>query len=193
MRIITGRARGLQLNTPKNMDVRPTADRVKESVFNIIGNKIVQAQVVDFFAGTGNLGLESWSRGAAGITFIDLSRESLRIVESNILKCKAQEDCSVIKGNAVQVIERLYQQGKRFDFAFCDPPYKKGWLQQIVNALEKYHLLQEGGYLVMERSPQEEITCWPQGYELIRSVKYGDTVVDFIMYSNVVSDKDKNK
>lgn len=64
MRIITGRARGLKLTTPKNWDVRPTADRVKESLFNIIGSKIIGAQVLDLFAGTGNLGLESWSRGA---------------------------------------------------------------------------------------------------------------------------------
>ena len=64
MRIITGKARGLKLTTPKNWDVRPTADRVKESLFNIIGSKIIGAQVLDLFAGTGNLGLESWSRGA---------------------------------------------------------------------------------------------------------------------------------
>ena len=193
MRIITGRARGLQLNTPKNMDVRPTADRVKESVFNIIGTKIVQARVVDFFAGTGNLGLESWSRGAAQITFIDLSKESLRIVESNIQKCRAQEDCTVLKGNAVQIIEKLYQQGQRFDFAFCDPPYKKGWLQQIMDALAKNHLLQEGGYLVMERSPQEELSHWPAGYSLMRSAKYGDTVVDFIKFAQEETSKNENK
>ena len=117
MRIITGRARGLQLTTPKNFDVRPTADRVKESVFNIIGSKIIGTQVLDLFAGTGNLGLESWSRGAEGITFIDESKESLRLVQANITKCKADKDCTVIKGNAVNVIERLYKQGKTFDFA----------------------------------------------------------------------------
>ena len=71
MRIITGRARGLKLTTPKNWDVRPTADRVKESLFNIIGSKIIGAQVLDLFAGTGNLGLESWSRGAEKIVFTD--------------------------------------------------------------------------------------------------------------------------
>ena len=78
MRIITGKARGLQLTVPKTYDVRPTADRVKESVFNIIGSKIIGAEVLDLFAGTGNLGLESWSRGAAAVTFIDASKESLR-------------------------------------------------------------------------------------------------------------------
>ena len=80
MRIITGRARGLKLTTPKNWDVRPTADRVKESLFNIIGSKIIGAQVLDLFAGTGNLGLESWSRGAGKIVFTDTSKESLRLV-----------------------------------------------------------------------------------------------------------------
>ena len=118
MRIITGKARGLQLTVPKNYDVRPTADRVKESVFNIIGSKIINATVLDLFAGTGNLGLESWSRGAKSITFIDESKESLRLVKSNIAKCRAENDCTVLKGSAPQVAERMAQQGQRFDFAF---------------------------------------------------------------------------
>ena len=109
MRIITGKARGLQLTVPKNYDVRPTADRVKESVFNIIGSKIINATVLDLFAGTGNLGLESWSRGAKSITFIDESKESLRLVKSNIAKCRAENDCTVLKGSAPQVAERLAQ------------------------------------------------------------------------------------
>lgn len=183
MRIITGRARGLQLTTPKNMDVRPTADRVKESVFNIIGSKIIGAKVLDLFAGTGNLGLESWSRGAEAITFIDESKESLRLVESNIAKCRAQADCTVIKGNAVNVIDRLYRQGQRFDFAFCDPPYNKGWLDKIAAALQAAPLFKEGGYLIVERACHEEITLLPQEYELVRSEKYGETLIDFIRFN----------
>lgn len=183
MRIITGRARGLQLTTPKNMDVRPTADRVKESLFNIIGSRITGASVLDLFAGTGNLGLESWSRGAADITFIDESRESLRLVESNIAKCRAQADCTVIKGNAVNIIEKLYRQGRRFDFAFCDPPYNKGWLDRIVTALQEAPLLREGGYLIVERACHEIITLLPPDYELVRSEKYGETMIDFIRFN----------
>lgn len=183
MRIITGRARGLQLTTPKNMDVRPTADRVKESVFNIIGSKIIGAKVLDLFAGTGNLGLESWSRGAEAITFIDESKESLRLVESNIAKCRAQADCTVIKGNAVNVIDRLYRQGQRFDFAFCDPPYNKGWLDKIAAALKAAPLFNEGGYLIVERACHEEITLLPREYELVRSEKYGETLIDFIRFN----------
>ena len=185
MRIITGRARGLQLTVPKTYDVRPTADRVKESVFNIIGSKIIGSDVLDLFAGTGNLGLECWSRGAASITFIDESKESLRLVSSNIAKCKAEKDCNVLKGSAVNIAERLYQQGKRFDFAFCDPPYNKGWIEKILSVLEKSPFLKPGGYLVVERSGHDELPPLPANYELVRSEKYGATKIDFIYFNNL--------
>ena len=182
MRIITGRARGLQLTVPKNYDVRPTADRVKESVFNIIGSKIINAKVLDLFAGTGNLGLESWSRGATSITFIDESKESLRLVKSNIAKCRAEADCKIIKGSAPQVAERLAQQGQLFDFAFCDPPYNKGWVQQIIVVLGKAPFLKSGGYLVVERSAHDVLPALPEGCELVRSQRYGETIIDFILW-----------
>ncbi|MFR4384068.1 MAG: 16S rRNA (guanine(966)-N(2))-methyltransferase RsmD [Phascolarctobacterium sp.] len=183
MRIITGKARGLQLTVPKTYDVRPTADRVKESVFNIIGSKIIGARVLDLFAGTGNLGLESWSRGAGSITFIDESKESLRLVKSNITKCRADADCQMIKGSAPQVAERLAIQGEYFDFAFCDPPYNKGWVQQIIAVLGKKSFLNDGGYLVVERSAHDELPKLPANCELVRSNRYGETIVDFILVS----------
>ncbi len=182
MRIITGRARGLQLTVPKNMDVRPTADRVKESLFNIIGSKIIGARVLDLFAGTGNLGLESWSRGAAEITFIDESRESLRLVTSNIAKCRAEADCRVHKGNAVQLATSLAIAGERYDIAFCDPPYNKGWVEQIIQVLSLHPFLKQGGYLVVERSAHNELPPLPACLELVREQKYGETFVDFLYY-----------
>lgn len=184
MRIITGRARGLQLTAPKNMDVRPTADRVKESLFNIIGSRIIEAEILDLFAGTGNLGLESWSRGARKITFIDESRESLRLVQSNITKCRAQADCTVLKGNAVNVMERLSQQGMRFDFIFCDPPYNKGWIAKVLDTAAKSPVIKNGGYLVIERSQHEEIKDLPKQFEIVRTEKYGETFIDFVCYNS---------
>ena len=86
---------------PKNYDVRPTADRVKESLFNIIGSKIVDAAVLDLFAGSGNLGLESWSRGARLVQFVDNSRVSLRLTESNIQKCRQRSICCINRGNGL--------------------------------------------------------------------------------------------
>lgn len=183
MRIITGKVRGLQLTAPKNMDVRPTADRVKESLFNIIGSKIIGARVLDLFAGTGNLGLESWSRGAEAVTFIDESRESLRLVSSNITRCRAAKDCTVLKGNAVVVAERLYRHGERFDFAFCDPPYNKGLVEQIIDVFGRCQLLNDGGYLIVERSAHNLLPELPEVMENVRSQKYGETIIDFIRYS----------
>ncbi len=183
MRIITGKARGLQLMVPKNYDVRPTADRVKESVFNIIGSKIIGAKVLDLFAGTGNLGLESWSRGADTVTFIDSSSESLKLVRSNIAKCRAQDVCTVIKGSAPAVAEQLAVKNNLFDFAFCDPPYNKGWVQQIIAVFEKKSFLKQGGYLIIERSGHDELPSLPKGCELVRSSHYGETIVDFICWN----------
>lgn len=183
MRIITGKARGLQLTVPKTYDVRPTADRVKESVFNIIGSKIIGADVLDLFAGTGNLGLESWSRGAATITFIDESKDSLNLVKSNIAKCRAEKACRIIKGSAPQVAGQLALQGNLFDFAFCDPPYNKGFIQQIISLLEKKTFLRQGGYLVVERSAHDDLPTLPKNYELVRSCRYGETIVDFILFN----------
>lgn len=183
MRIITGKVRGLQLTVPKTYDVRPTADRVKESVFNIIGSKIIGAKVLDLFAGTGNLGLESWSRGASKITFIDESKESLRLVRSNIAKCRADADCVVVKGSAPVVAERFAASGELFDFAFCDPPYNKGWVQQIITVLGKKPFLKAGGYLVVERSAHDALPQLSADLELVRSNRYGETVVDFICYN----------
>lgn len=180
MRIITGRARGLQLTAPKTYDVRPTADRVKESLFNIIGSRIIGARVLDLFAGTGNLGLESWSRGARQVTFMDESRESLRLVQSNIKKCRAEADCTVLKGNAVQLAERLARAGQRFDLAFCDPPYNKGWVQQILAVLARSPFIEDGGYLIVERANHDALPQLADGMELVREEKYGETVVDFI-------------
>lgn len=182
MRIITGKARGMELVSPKNYDVRPTLDRVKESLFSIIGCKIIDAEVVDLFAGTGNLGLESWSRGARSVTFIDASEISLGLVKRNIAKCRAEAACRVLKGSAPTVVERLAAAGERFDFAFCDPPYKKGWAAKVLASLAKTGFLRPGGYLVVERAADDELGELPENCELARGERYGGTCVDFIRW-----------
>lgn len=182
MRIITGRARGLKLATPKSLEVRPTADRVKETVFNIIGTKILGADVLDMFAGTGNLGLESWSRGAKKVVFIDKSAASLQLVTGNIRRCRADSDCAVLKGDALAVVRRLAMAGTRFDLAFCDPPYNKGLAQLSVRALAETAFLKKGGYLIVERSTHDELTDLPACCSLERSSFFGETVVDFLYY-----------
>ncbi|MEG1345780.1 MAG: 16S rRNA (guanine(966)-N(2))-methyltransferase RsmD [Acidaminococcaceae bacterium] len=180
MRIITGKVRGLKLTVPKDLAVRPTTDRVKESLFNIIGTKIIGAKVLDLFAGTGNLGLEAWSRGATSSTFIDTNSESLRLVTSNIAKARAEAATTIIKGNAEKIIATLHQQGHCFDFIFCDPPYNQGWLVKIINKLTNEDILVAGGYLVVEHSQHETVPLLPDTLELVRTEKYGETLISFL-------------
>lgn len=184
MRIITGKARGLKLVTPKNYLVRPTADRVKEALFNIIQSRIPGSTVLDAFAGTGNLGLEAWSRGAEKVFYFDKSRESLKLVKANVEKARAAEDVTMIHTDAVNGLAMMAQQKRQFDVIFSDPPYDKGLNRKLVEALEKWPVLKEGGLLVLEHSlmenPREYV---PERLE-IRSEKYGDTKISLIVWKS---------
>ncbi len=182
MRIITGKARGLKLVTPKDYRVRPTADRVKEALFNIISAKIPGATVLDAFAGTGNLGLEAWSRGAVQITFLDFSVDSLKLVKANVAKARAEDACQLVKGDSLDSLVRLSRQGKVFDIVFSDPPYNKGINERVVQTLLKYPLLKPQGLLVLEHSLEEEPrTYLPAAWE-VRTEKYGDTKISLILW-----------
>jgi 16S rRNA (guanine966-N2)-methyltransferase len=182
MRIITGKARGLKLFTPKDYRVRPTADRVKEALFNIIAGKIPGAKVLDAFAGTGNLGLEAWSRGASAITFLDYSVDSLKLVKSNIEKARATKECQTMKGDTPELLVRLSRQGQLFNIIFSDPPYNKGLNEKLVQTLLKHPLLAPGGLLVLEHSLEEEPRDYLSADFNVRTEKYGDTKISLILW-----------
>ena len=186
MRIITGRARGLKLVTPKNYLVRPTADRVKEALFNIIQGRVPGSVVLDAFAGTGNLGLEAWSRGASAIVYFDQSKESLRLVRANVEKARAGEDVKLIHTDALNGIAMMAQKKQSFDIIFSDPPYNKGLNEKVYRALQKYPILKEGGLLVLEHSLEEEPRDYIQSDTEIRTEKYGDTKISLIVWKSLI-------
>ena len=182
MRIITGKARGLKLYTPKDYRVRPTADRVKEALFNIIAGSVPEAVVLDAFAGTGNLGLEAWSRGAKEIYFVDASSDSLKLVKANVAKARAEADVKIIKGTSPGALAKLAAQGLHFDIIFSDPPYDKGLNQALYEAVEEQNILKEGGLLVLEHSLEENPEDYVAENRSIRTEKYGDTKISLIMW-----------
>lgn len=172
MRIISGKYRGMKLAEFAGMEIRPTADRVKESLFNILYGNIAGARVLDLFCGSGNLGIECLSRGAECVHFNDISRESLAVLRGNLLKLKAQNyTFSNLDYSA------CLAQSKGFDLIFIDPPYASDAGVRALEIIGANGILNENGVAIFERDRpfQGEIA----GLEKYDERKYGKTYLSF--------------
>ena len=185
MRIITGRARGMKLLPPKDYAVRPTSDRVKEALFNIIKDRIAGAVVLDAFGGTGNLALEAWSRGARKVVLFDKNRESLRLIRFNVEKAKAGADAIIRHPDAIKGIAAAKGNGEIYDLVFSDPPYDKGLNEALYKALCQHGILRDGGLLVLEHSLLEDPREYVKAGTEIRIEKYGDTKISLIEWKSL--------
>ena len=152
MRIISGIARGTKLFTLEGKTTRPTLDRVKESLFNILQNKIIDAYILDLFAGSGALGLESLSRGAKKAVLCDQSREAIKVIKQNVEKTKMQDKVEIINRDYKKCIE---MQQEKFDVIFIDPPYELDIAVKAVDEILKKNLLQDDGLIVLETDRED--------------------------------------
>ena len=181
MRIITGCARGTKLKTPKGLSTRPTADRVKESLFSILGNRLEGAHVLDLFAGTGALGLEALSRGAASAVLVDASTSIL--IKQNASAAKLTDKVEVIGADCLRFLRRMAHEQRRFDMIFCDPPYNQGYPAAVLAWLDKKPILTDVGILILEHSHHEPVSDDSlERLQIVRREKYGETVVAFFRY-----------
>ncbi|MEG2984036.1 MAG: 16S rRNA (guanine(966)-N(2))-methyltransferase RsmD [Peptostreptococcaceae bacterium] len=179
MRVISGKARGLKLNAPKNEDVRPTTDRVKESLFNIINGYIIDGEVLDLFAGTGSLGIECLSRGADKSVFVDVNRSSIDIVKSNIKKARVDQNSEVINLDYKSAIDKLKNTLHKFDIIFMDPPYYENIFIDALKKVEESNILKVDGIIVVEHDTKQE---FPENIGRLvknKSKKYGNTTLTF--------------
>ena len=179
MRIIAGKAKGIKLTAPSGLNVRPTADRVKESVFNILQTYIQEATVLDIFSGTGNLGLEALSRGAKSGVFIDISPVSIETIKKNGAKAKLLENMKIYRLDSIRGLMKLAQNGDRFDLIFCDPPYNQGFVARVLEKVDSTNLLVADGFLVVEHSKHEELMDNLKNLILKRTEIYGETIISF--------------
>lgn len=177
MRIIAGAFRGRRLHAPRDQRIRPTIDRVREAIFNIIASEVPEAKVLDLFAGTGAMGLEALSRGAAFCVFVDQNAEAARIIRDNIELCGASERSRVIQDSAVSAIRRLASKGELFDLIFMDPPYAKGYIRQTLEFLDA--VAEREALLVAEGHKKDETpqSLGPWIKESER--RYGYTLIAF--------------
>ena len=177
MRIITGSARGTRLKSPAGDGTRPTADRTREALFSMLGSRVVDARVLDLFAGTGALALEALSRGAASAVLVD--RTTHAILAENAARTKLAGRAEIRRGDVYAVAAELAREGRTFDLIFADPPYAHGDNARVLEATARGALLAAGGLLVLEQGAGEEIVPQAGALRMMRERRYGAARICF--------------
>lgn len=170
MRVISGSARGRRLKELQGMDTRPTTDKVKESLFNIIQFEIEGRRVLDLFGGTGQLGIEALSRGADHCTFVDMRKEAAALIRENLRLTGLSERSRVVQGDALSFLSSC---GEKFDVILLDPPYHTELLEKSVKRITEFDILREHGIIICESAAERELPALPPPYERGREYRYG--------------------
>ena len=187
MRIITGKFKGRTLESLPDLSVRPATDRVKTTIFDMLQNRlrVINAAVLDLFAGSGNLGFEALSRGAKRVVFVDSNNHVLDIIEKNAEKLNCLSDTIIAQGDALLFVERTTD---RFDLIFADPPYAYERINDIPTVIFQKKILKEEGYLIIEHSKHTIFEPSPD-YKLAVQKEFGNTRVSFFVYPNDKGDE----
>jgi len=173
MRIIAGRAGGLKLKSLKGRDVRPTLDRVKESMFNIIAFDLPGAEVLDLFSGFGSLGIEALSRGAAKSDFVEINKAHLKVIEQNLKKAKLFDLAKLYNQDVYLYLKNCSQ---KYDIIFMDPPYQKDMSAEAIELIIENDLLKTNGLIISERSESENVEEYEE-LKIIKNKKYGNSLI----------------
>jgi len=174
MRVITGSARGISLKTPKGMQTRPTADRVKEALFSILHFDVPNAAVLDLFGGTGQLGIEALSRGAKHAVFVDQSDDACRLIKENLKITGFLPYSQVIRSDYLQYLRKCRE---KFDIIFLDPPYAEVFLENSLKMITEIDILQSGGIIATERPLDKHLPEDVPGFIRSKDYKYGKTLI----------------
>ena len=170
MRVITGTARGRKLRDLPGLDTRPTTDKVKESIFNIVQFDVEGRKVLDLFAGTGQLGIEALSRGAAGAVFVEQRRDGARLVTENLKLTGLADRARVVNAEALTYLKGT---GERFDIIFIDPPYADRLWESAISAIYRFDILANHGIIVCESPVDQEMPAVKAPLFLHRTYRYG--------------------
>ena len=174
MRVITGKARGVVLNTPDGALTRPTSDRVKEALFSIIQFELPGASVLDLFGGTGQLGIEAISRGAKNAVFVDAREDACRLIKENLRRARFEKEGRVIRSDYLDYLKRSRE---KFNIILLDPPYAEEFLENSLKMITEIDILESGGIIVAERPMGKELPWDFTGFTRSRDYKYGKTLL----------------
>lgn len=174
MRVISGKARGVNLKTPEGVLTRPTIDRVKEALFSIINFDIPASNVLDLFGGTGQLGIEALSRGAKSAVFVDQREDACKLIKENLRRTKLEQDAKVVRMDYLDYLKRCRE---KYDIIFLDPPYAEVFLENALKCITEIDILQSGGIIVAERPLGKDLPWDFEGYTRSKDYKYGKVLL----------------
>lgn len=183
MRVISGTARGCKLQSVEGMNTRPTTDRVKESVFNIIQMHISDAVVLDLFAGTGQLGIETLSRGAKHCDFVDINKKAQNTIKNNLATARVQDKAKIHKMQAEEFLKRT--QGTKYDIILLDPPYGGKILDDTLFMLNQFDILSPSGIILCESAVGDQISS---PYKMGKEYRYGATKINLLYHNGSIDD-----
>lgn len=183
MHVIAGTARGIKLKTPRGNAVRPTSGRVKEALFNILGRRICGAVFWDLFAGSGAIGIEALSRGAAAAIFVEKEKAHLSYIENNLSRTRLTARARLIRRDVMLALPQLAREKEQADLIFTDPPYQETTVPELLEAAARHRLLRPGGLIVLELFARSRF--WPEGHPAVELRRYGDTHLVFIEASAI--------
>jgi 16S rRNA (guanine966-N2)-methyltransferase len=182
MRIVAGALRGKKLVALRGTDTRPTADRIRESIFNILGTRVRETVVLDLFAGTGALSLEALSRGAGHATLLENNKQAMETIQRNIEACGFQTKTDLLKWDISRGLHCIRVHQPPFDLVFMDPPYGKGFIRPALEALHRAGGLAARALVIIEHGNAERLTRLPEFFEISDQRRYGKTLVCFASY-----------
>ena len=177
MRVIAGEAKGTRLKSPSGLNIRPTADRVKEALFSIISPNLADAVFVDLFAGSGAIGIEALSRGAERCIFVDKNKKSISLIQKNLAITKFEKRSRVICADIKKAIKQFEENELKANIIFLDPPYNYVDLQNIVRSILNSNILKENGLVIVEHDRSN--IKWTDSFGVTKQKKYGDTYLTF--------------
>ena len=185
LRVISGSAKGHKLRSIKGFGVRPTADRVKESLFNMISSYINASNVLDLFAGTGSLGIEALSRGASHADFVEEDNKAIDLIKQNLTHTKLIDRASIYAMDCNNYLNSKKATGKKYNIIFMDPPYNKNFIISIIENISKNNILASDGIIVIERNIKDSIAFDDKAFILYKERKYGDTAITILKKVNI--------
>ncbi len=179
MRVISGKCRGTRLVSPEGITTRPTIDRIKETLFNMIAFDMPECMFLDLFSGSGAIGIESLSRGAKLVVFVEKDKHALAALRTNLNKTKLQDAAAIYEMDVLSALDKLIAKSQRFDIIFLDPPYAMKNVENILEKIVANELLNEEGYIILERSTNT-LVFLPQNLVLWKEKVYKTTTLSFL-------------